>query len=143
MIIVDTNVLSELMKAQPASSVLGWFRQQKARDLFVASITEGEIWLGIELLRDGQRRRTLEEVAETVLTRDFAGRRLSFDSQAAEEYGKLAAELRKQGRMVGLADVQIASIALVHGFAVATRNTRHFADCGIALIDPFTPAGGR
>ncbi|MGR3715980.1 MAG: type II toxin-antitoxin system VapC family toxin [Thermohalobaculum sp.] len=143
MIILDTNALSELMKIDPDPTVRAWFSRQERLNLFITSITEAEIWQGIELLPDGRRRRLLEQAAITMIARDFSGRTLGFDSRAAESYGKLAAELRKAGRSIGMADIQIAAIARVHGFAVATRNTRHFTDCGIELIDPFTATAGR
>ena len=143
MIILDTNALSELMKIDPDPAVRAWFNRQERLNLFITSITEAEIWLGIELLPDGRRRRLLEQAAITMIARDFSGRTLGFDSRAAENYGKLGAKLRKAGRNIGMADIQIAAIANVHGFALATRNTRHFADCGIELIDPFTATAGR
>ena len=142
MIILDTNALSELMKLEPDPTVHTWFRQQEELSLFITSITEAEIWLGIELLPDGRRRRLLAQVAGAMITDDFAGRTLGFDSRAALCFGKLAAGLRKAGKNIGMADIQIAAIAQSHGFAVATRNTRHFTDCGIELIDPFAPTTG-
>ena len=143
MIILDTNALSELMKIDPDPAVRAWINRQEGLNLFITSITEAEIWLGIELLPDGRRRRLLEQAAITMIAREFSGRTLSFDSRAAVCYGKLAAELQKAGRIIGMADIQIAAIANVHGFTVATRNTRHFMDCGIGLIDPFTASAAR
>ncbi len=131
------------MKMQPDPVVRAWFRQQEKPSLFVTAITVAEVWLGIELLPDGRRRQLLEQVASTVFGQDFSGRNLDFDSRAAVHYGKLAAELRKTGQNIGMADIQIAAIARVHGFMIATRNIRDFAHCGIELIDPFTPSAAQ
>ena len=131
------------MKMQPDPVVRAWFRQQEKPSLFVTAITVAEVWLGIELLPDGRRRQLLEQVASTVFGQDFSGRNLGFDSRAAVHYGKLAAELRKTGQNIGMADTQIAAIARVHGFMIATRNIRDFAHCGIELIDPFTPSAAQ
>ncbi len=128
---------------QPDPVVRVWFWQQEKQSLFVTAITVAEVWLEIELLPDGRRRQLLEQVANAVFAQDFSGRNLGFDSRAAVHYAKLAAELRKTGQNIGMADNQIAAIARVHGFMIATRNTRDFAHCGVELIDPFTPSAAQ
>ena len=139
MIILDTNVVSELMKAAPAERVLGWIAAQPASALYTTSITEAEILHGLALLPTGKRRNALESAAEAMLSEDFAGRILPFGSDAAHAYARIAADRRRAGRPISHFDAQIAAIARRHGMGVATRNVDDFAGCGIAVTTPWVP----
>lgn len=137
MIILDTNVLSELMQPRPSPLVLTWVARQTAIELFTTSITEAEIFFGIELLPHGKRRSGLMVVAETIFVTDFADRIFDFDSDAARIFAKIAARRRALGKPISQADAQIAAIAKLQGAKVATRDVADFSDCDIDLIDPW------
>ena len=137
MIILDTNVVSELMKVEPATRVIAWAAGQPEAELFTTSITEVEIFFGVELLPAGRRREALLRAAEGTFAEDFAGRVLVFDGDAARAFAKLAAEARRLGRPRSHADTQIAAIALVRGARLATHNVADFRDWELDLIDPW------
>jgi len=137
MIILDTNVITELMKPAPSPEVVAWLNQQPAADLFLTAVTTGEISFGIEILPTGARKLGLERGLRKV-GEAFSGRILPFDDEAALSYGPLMARRRAIGRPLDFPDGQIAAIAQVRGFAVATRNVRDFEACGIEVIDPFS-----
>jgi len=137
MIILDTNVLSEIMRAEPSAIVLHWLEAQHTAQLFTTSITEAEILYGLALMDDGRRRRDLEVAAHAMFARDFAGHILPFDSTAAQAFADIVATRRRIGRPISQADAQIAAIARSRGAKVATRNIEDFKACGIALIDPW------
>ena len=136
MIVLDTNVLSELMREDAAPRVLEWAGSQPTASLFTNCITEAEIFLGLAMLPAGKRRRALEGAA-TGLFSDFDGRVLSFDSEAARVYAEIAAARRRRGRPISTADAQIAAIARSRGGRLATRNTEDFEGCGVEVIDPW------
>lgn len=138
MTLLDTNVISELMKAMPAPSVLAWMSLQPPDDLFISTISMAEILFGIELLPKGKRRDGLLQEAEITFSRDFAGRVLGFDEQAARMFGSIVAARRIHGRPIGIADGQIAAIARCHQASLATRDTGDFEGCGIKLINPWS-----
>ncbi len=138
MILLDTNVISELMRPVPAPAVERWVSNQPAAGMFISTITEAELRYGLALLPDGQRQRQLLSQAEAMLTEDFTGRILPFDSPAAVAYAQIAAARRRAGRPISQADAQIAAIALSRGATVATRNIGDFQDCGIKLLDPWS-----
>lgn len=137
MIVLDTNVLSELMRPEPTARVVAWIAQQPMADLFTTAITEGEIFYGIELLAKGKRHDALLAAAEGMFTEDFAGRVIAFESDAAHHFASIAAHRRVLGRPISHADAQIAAIARTHGAKLATGNGPDFADCGITVIDPW------
>ncbi len=137
MIVLDTNVLSELMRAKPAPEVLVWIDAQPTSQLFISSITVAEILYGIARMADGKRKQSLLDVATLMFDEDFAGRILSFDSDAAVHYAGLAAESEAKGTVVDMADGQIAAIAALHDARVATRNVRHFDYLGVPVINPW------
>jgi toxin FitB len=137
MTLLDTNVILELMKAVPSPAVLAWMSLQEPEDLFMSTISMAEILFGIELLPKGKRREALVQEAEITFTRDFSGRVLSFDEQAARMFGSIVAARRMQGRPIGIADGQIAAIARCHQASLATRDTNDFEDCGVRLINPW------
>jgi predicted nucleic acid-binding protein len=137
MIILDTNVLSELMRPKPAPRVSAWVAKQSAVELFTTSITEAEIFFGIELLTKGKRREGLLGAAEAMFAEDLGGRIFSFESDAARLFSKIAAHRRALGKPISHADAQIAAIARLRGAKLATRNVADFIDCGIDLVNPW------
>ena len=140
MVLLDTIVVSELMREVPNAEVLVWMDDLPTRELFVAAITEAEIRTGIAFLPEGARRRGLADAAERLLGGLFAGRVLPFDSGAARAYADIAAANRAAGRPISQSDCQIAAIARSRGMAVATRNVRDFSETGINVIDPWASA---
>ena len=137
MIILDTNVLSELMRPKPSPRVVAWVARQPAAETFTTSITEAEIFYGIELLNKSKRREGLLAAAEAMFAEDLAGRIFGFESEAARVFSKIAAHRRALGRPISHADAQIAAIARVHGAKLATRNVADFEDCGLDVVDPW------
>ncbi len=137
MIVLDTNLLSELMKPAPAESVMRWVAAQPATRLYTTSITQAEIFHGVMLLPSGRRRNAIEVAAEAMFKEDFGGRILPFASDAARPYACIAAERRRAGRPISQFDAQIAAIARSSGAAIATRNVTDFEGCGVKVIDPW------
>lgn len=138
MILIDTNVVSELMRPAPAKVVLDWFSAHEASELFLSTISEAELRAGAAILPAGKRRDSLTNVIDAMIRDDFAGRLLPFDSAAAKAYAGIAAARRAAGRPISEADCQIAAIARAHGAALATRNVRDFDGCGVELVDPWS-----
>ena len=137
MIILDTNVLSELMKPAPAGEVVGWMAAQPATSFYTTSITQAEILHGLMLLPAGRRRRALEAAATSMFALDFGGRILGFGTDAAQPYAQIASDRRRAGRPISQFDAQIAAIARFTGASIATRNVADFDACGVTLIDPW------
>lgn len=137
MIVLDTNVVSEVMKTAPSARVLDWLNSQATSGLFMTAVTVGEIEFGLQSLPTGRRRQLLRTRFEQFTARGFEGRVLAFDETAARTYGEIMAARREMGRPKSIADSQIAAIARVNGFTVATRNTADFEDCGVDLVNPF------
>ena len=137
MIILDTNVLSALMRKTPEAPVVAWLDRQPAESVWITSITLFESRLGLALLPKGQRRQTLEAAFSRLLNEDLENRVLDFDSAAATESALLAAERQKTGRPVDMRDTQIAGIALARHATLATRNVRHFQDLKVPVVDPW------
>lgn len=137
MILLDTNVLSELMRAEPAQIVLDWFDKHDAADLFISAVTEAELRTGVAILPDGQRRDQLQLAIDAMIDQDFQGRVLPFDSLAAKAYAEIAAQRRAAGRPIAEADCQIAAIGRATDAPIATRNVKDFEGCGIRVIDPW------
>lgn len=140
MVVLDTDVVSELMQSESSSKVLAWLDDRPTRELFVTAVTEAEVRAGIAFLPEGARRRGLAEAAERAFGGLFAGRVLPFDSSAARVYAEVAATRRALGRPLSQADGQIAAIARSRGMGVATRNVRDFSGTGIEVIDPWSAA---
>jgi predicted nucleic acid-binding protein len=139
MIVLDTNVVSELMKPSPAPAVVSWLNRQMTTTIFLTTITLGEIGYGLHNLPPGKRRSFLEQALERVISLAFEDRILSFGIEAARIYGEVMGQRQEMGRPWSILDGQIASIARASGFAVATRNVRDFSDCGIEVFNPFEP----
>jgi len=138
MILVDTNVLSEPMRSRVEPRVVAWLDRQRLETLFVSSVTIAEILFGIEALPRGKRRRALAEGFEATMARAFEGRVLAFDLEAARAYAQLRAEAQARGLAIAPLDGQIAAIAKVHDFAVATHDVSPFRAAGVKTIDPWT-----
>lgn len=137
MILLDTNVVSELMRIEPTQIVLDWFGQHDAVDLFISAITEAELRTGVAILPDGQRRSRLQMALDAMIDQDFQSRVVPFDSAAAKAYAQIAAQRRAAGRPIAEADCQIAAIARAAGAPIATRNVRDFEGCDIRVINPW------
>lgn len=137
MIVLDTNVVSALMRREPDPSVVAWLDGLPPESIWTTAITVFEVRLGLEILAPGRRRRQLEDAFEKALEEDFENRVLPFDQAAAQAAGRIAAERRHAGRTVEIRDVQIAGIVHARKGTLATRNTRHFEGCGLLLIDPW------
>ena len=137
MILLDTNVVSEVMKARPAETVVTWLNGQNSEKLYVSSITIGEISYGLRILPDGKRRSGLRERFERFVTLAFDQRVLAYDASAARIYGDLMGDRKELGLPMSVPDGQIAAIACLNHLAVATRNVADFENCGIDVVNPF------
>jgi predicted nucleic acid-binding protein len=138
-IVLDTNVISALMRREPEPAVVEWLNGLPPESIWTTSVTVFEVRLGLELLAPGKRRRQLEDSFARALEEDFENRVLPFDQPAAQSAGRIAAERRRAGRTNEIRDTQIAGIVSLRKATLATRNIRHFEDCGLVLIDPWTP----
>ena len=137
MIVLDTNVLSELMRSEPDKAAYAWASAQPSTSLFITAITQAEVLYGIGLLPPGRRRSTLELAANTMFAEDFESKILAFGSDAASAYAEIAVTRRQSGRPISHFDAQIAAIARATGATLATRNTSDFEGCGVALANPW------
>ena len=137
MIILDTNVVSEFMTSPPSERVLEWLNAQDPATLYLTSISVAEICFGLHAMPRGMRRRLLENQFERFVATAFSSRLPHFDEAAARVFGEIKAYRRSIGRPLSDFDGQIAAIARIHQFSVATRNLADFEDCLIDLIDPF------
>jgi predicted nucleic acid-binding protein len=137
-ILLDTNVLSVLMKPEPDPDVKAWLNRQPVESMWTTAITVFEVRIGIEIMETGRRRRSLEASFDRVLHDDLEDRIVSFDESAAQAAGRIGAARRRIGRPVEMRDLQIAGIAIARKATIATRNIRHFEDLGIDLIDPWS-----
>ena len=137
MIVLDTNVDSELMKSAPEPAVMAWVDAIPGATMFLSSVTQAEILYGVALVPEGKRRQGLALAARTAFETYFRGRILPFDSEAAEAFAELAAGRRRAGRPISQADAQIAAIARSRGAVLATRNVPDFEGCGVEIVDPW------
>ncbi len=137
MIVLDTNILSALMQRVPDPSLIAWLDRQSAESIWISTVTVFEVRYGIEVLETGRRKKWLLEQFEQLVQHDLKHRVLPFDTGAAEQAGRLAAERKAHGYAVDMRDTFIAGIVLMHRATLATRNTRHFMDLGTLLVDPW------
>jgi len=137
MIILDTNVLSELMRPVPDVGVIDWLDSQDAIFVTISAITVAEILYGIERMPNGKRNRSLAGIAAAIFEEDFAGRILPFDSEAAVHYAEQVDASESAGRQVHMADAQIAAICIQHEAVLATRNIKDFETLNIETINPW------
>lgn len=140
MIVVDTNVVSELMRQSPSERVREWVREQPARELFTSAVTVAEILYGIESLPGGRRQEELRSAAIDVFD-GFADQVLAFDATAAEQYAMVVSLRERLGMPIEGLDAQIAAICRVRGAALATRNVADFRKTGIKVINPWGSEG--
>lgn len=137
MIVLDTNVVSELMRPQPTPQVETWLATQVAADIYLTTVSEAELRHGAAILPAGRRRDKLVKAINDMLDWDFRGRILPFDRASAAAYALIAAARRSAGRPISQFDCQIAAIARSRGFVVATHNIGDYTGCGVELIDPW------
>jgi predicted nucleic acid-binding protein len=137
-IVLDTNVISELMRSQPHPGVVTWVEAQPRGSLFTTSINEAELFYGISAMPEGKRRSGLAAGAEALFAEEFAGRVLPFDGAAARRYAEVVMRRRRVGRPIEGYDALIAAAALAAGAVVATRDVGGFEECGLELINPWT-----
>ena len=137
MILLDTNVLSELLRVAPEPKVEAWLAAQDGADVYLSAVSEAELRLGAAVMPAGRRRDVLVAAVDGILSEEFQARILPFDSPAAAAYATIAADRRNAGRPISQFDAQIAAIARACGATVATRNIRDFEGCGIELVDPW------
>lgn len=137
MIVLDTNVLSALMRRETDPAVVAWLDLQPSESVWTTAVTVFEIRFGLDLLAPGRRRRQLEDAFSRALDEDFQGRILPFDREAAQEAAGRAAERRAVGKPVDFRDIEIAGIVSARRATLATRNARHFQDLRIELVDPW------
>jgi len=136
MILLDTNIVSEALKAGGDPAVLAWLDEQAIETLYLSTITIAEIHFGIALLPAGKRRTSLARNFEERVVPQFDGRLLPFDIRAAHAYGTLRAEARRAGKAIAVADGYIAAIAVAHGLAIATRDVSPFETASLRVIRP-------
>ena len=137
MIVLDTNVLSALMRSSPDAVVVEWLDRQPADSVWLTSITVFEARFGLALLPKGRRRNGLERAFDRVLMEDLSSRVLTLDEMAAVTAAQIAADRQRAGRIVDLRDTLIAGIAQARRATIATRNTRHFEGLDIPVVDPW------
>ena len=138
MIVLDTNVVSEFMRPAPSNVVEEWLDAQVADHIWICAITVYEIEFGLELIDDSARRLRLRRAIQSMVEQDLDGRVFPFDADAAARTASIAVLARKQGRPIEQRDAMIAGIVRQRNATLATRNVRHFNDCGIDLIDPWS-----
>lgn len=138
MIILDTNVLSETLRQTPNDCVLLWLTEQPRSALFTTTVTRAELLYGAQLLPDGRRKTALLSTVLKIFSLDMAGQVLGFDNDAADQYAKIAATRKNNGKPINQFDAMIAAITKSRGGRLATRNTKDFSDCGIEIINPWS-----
>ena len=138
MIVLDTNIVSELMHVEPDPAVVSWLDAQQAPTLYITAVTAAELLFGVERMPSGKRRTRIASAIADMLEYDFADRVLPFDVSSSLEYGRVVANREKLGQPIGMADAMIAATALSAGASLfATRNTKDFTDTGLPLINPW------
>ena len=137
MLILDTNMLSEMMRPEPERKIADWIVRQPSDELFTAAVCQAEIPSGLAVMPSGRRRADLEEAARSMFTDDFAGRVLPFDTKAANAYAEIFAARRNAGRPSGTTDLMLAAIARVRGASVVTRNVADFEGVGVVIVNPW------
>lgn len=137
MIVLDTNVVSELMRPELAAGVVAWVDRHPAGEVFVTAVTAAELLYGVARLPDGSRKATLTVKVRELLDDDFAGRVLPFDAGAADHYADIVVSRERGGRPVSMPDAQIAATCRRHGADLATRNVKDFTDTGVRVLNPW------
>lgn len=137
MIVLDTNVLSEVMKPAPEQRVVDWLDNQAAETLFISSVTLAELLSGIELLPEGNRKQGLKNLLHEIVNEMIGERVLPFDAAAAAKFAEINSAAMSKGFSMSFADGQIAATALIHGFSIATRDEGPFRAAGTTVINPW------
>ena len=138
MIVLDTNVISELMRKEPAAAVVAWVDRRPAGDVHLTAVTLAELLYGVARLPDGRRKASLGEALEAMVTEDFEHRVLAFDEPAAEHFADIVVRRERSGQPISAADGQIAAICRSYDARLATRNVEDFTGTGIEVVDPWT-----
>ena len=141
MIVLDTNVVSEIMRPRPEPAVLAWLDAQAPSELWLTAVGAAELMFGIARLDDGARKQQLARTVSAMLETDFAGQVLPFDLAAASVYAQMVAQRERMGKPIAMADAQIASVCLAHGATLATRNQKHLDGVGLTIINPWSGSG--
>jgi predicted nucleic acid-binding protein len=137
MIVLDTNVISELFRPEPERKVMDWLADLPGEIIYTTAVTRGEILFGLYCLPDGRRKTDLLQQLTLLFDQKLAQHVLDYDGPAADAHARFAATRKARGRPVAMADAMIAGIAHSRGAALATRNVRDFEGCGVSLIDPW------
>jgi hypothetical protein len=137
MILLDTNVISEMLRQRPNPAVSAWLDDYPEEELWTASVVVAELLAGIELMPSGRKQNGLREAVEDMLTQDFRGQILTFNLPAARQFARILAARREIGRPISEMDAQIAAIARTNGAALATRNVGDFDECGVDVFNPW------
>ncbi|UCF05423.1 MAG: type II toxin-antitoxin system VapC family toxin [bacterium] len=140
MILLDTNIVSTIMRPAPPEAVIDWLNRQETVTLYLSTITLAEIGYGLWILPEGKCRRSLEDRFEKFVAEGFEQRILDFDRRAAHLYGEVMGRRKAMGRPLAVLDGQIASISRANDLAIATRNVRDFEGCEVEIINPFEQA---
>lgn len=136
MFILDTNILSALMRNNPDVRIMNWLDKQAAESIWTTSVTIFEVNYGLEILPEGKKKKSLKALFKNVCEKDLHNRIFDFDSLSAQEAARISAELKNMGKPVDFRDVQIAGITSARKGILVTCNTKHFINCGIDIIDP-------
>lgn len=142
MLVLDTNLVSELMRPHPEPVVLAWVGAQPLKEMAITAVSSMEIRFGIHSLPEGKRRTELDRKFSELIAQGFAGRILPFDGQAGEACADIRAMRQRTGRRISTEDAMIAAIARVHGATVVTRDEGGFAGCGVPVVNPWNMTGG-
>ena len=141
MIVLDTNVISEMLRVVPSPDVARWIVAQPEHEIYITAVTEAEIRLGVNMMPTGKRKAQLQATVDQILGQVFAGRILAFDSLAAVRYAEISEKRRSMGRPISPFDAAIAAIARSNGAAaIVTRNVDDLASVGVAIVNPWTAA---
>lgn len=138
MILLDTNIISELMRPKPQPTVVQWLNNQDALEVYISAITIAEIEYGLKVLPEGQKRWGLKQKFDWLIAQGFSERVLDFTSEAALHYADIMAYRRSLGLPMSVPDGQIAALARLKRFTLATRNVKDFEECGLMLVNPFS-----
>jgi predicted nucleic acid-binding protein len=137
-IVLDTNVLSELIRPAPSELVVSWVDAQDTSELAITALTAAELRVGVALLPDGRRKRDLGQRIEATIAEAFAGFVIAFDADSSGYYAEIVAARNRAGRPISAFDAQIAAVCRLHEATLATRNTADFAGTGVTVVDPWT-----
>ena len=137
MIVLDTNVVSEMMRPTPDATAKQWLNAQLTEELWLNSIVVAELLFGVARMPEGAKKQRLTQTSKEIVEQNFADRILSFDLNAAAAYAEISARCMAKGRPIDMADAQIAAICWVQDAQLATRNTKHFEGLGLSLINPW------